>query len=242
MQQTSNTRHNGGKVDMNGQSNARPVQPGDPAPGFELPAVTREGVIRLDDYRGNRPLLLGLFRGLTCPFCRRHIAALSQLEGELRAKGVETLAVINTPADKARAFVRYHPMRIAAASDENRTVHHAYGLPAFEVTEDRTEWPRRVGMNDVMALRIRPTDDLPEPMNPMAAREYLDAKDGFDPKLYEAPQPEGEPYMVQLTGTFLVDRNGIVRWSFQEVTEGPGGFGGFPETRQFLAAAAALAS
>jgi peroxiredoxin len=51
-----------------------PVQPGEPAPGFELPAITRDGVIRLVDFRGNHPVLLGLFRGLHCAFCRRHIA------------------------------------------------------------------------------------------------------------------------------------------------------------------------
>jgi peroxiredoxin len=227
---------------MHEQSLPRPVQPGEQAPAFELPAVTREGVIRLDDYRGNKPLLLGLFRGVTCPFCRRQIAALGQIESELRAKGVETLAVVTTPADKARAFARFHPLRLAAASDEKRTVHRAYGLPAIEIVEGKAEQPGQASLEDVLALRINPTGELPKPMNPVEASDYLDAKDGVDAKLYQAPQSEGEPFVLQLTGTFLVDRNGIVRWSFQEMAEGPGGFGGFPETRQFLAAAAALAA
>ncbi len=42
----------------------RPLRPGDPAPRFSLPAINREGLITLDDYRGKRPVLLGLFRGL----------------------------------------------------------------------------------------------------------------------------------------------------------------------------------
>jgi peroxiredoxin len=221
---------------------SRPLQPGEPAPGFELPAVTFEGVIRLDDYRGSRPVLLGLFRGVTCPFCRRQIAALSDLDRELRPMGIETLAVIGTPADKARAFVRYHPLRIAAASDANRTVHQAYGLPAFEVTENRTEWPRRLSMNDMTALRIRPTDELPEPMNLIAAGNYLNARDAIDTSRFATPRVEGAPFRIQLSGSFLVDRDGIVRWSFLEAEEGPGAFGGFPESRQCLAAAAALAS
>ncbi len=42
----------------------RPLEPGDPAPGFTLPAVNREGVVSLDEYRGRRPVLLSLLRGL----------------------------------------------------------------------------------------------------------------------------------------------------------------------------------
>jgi hypothetical protein len=97
-------------------------------------------------------------------------------------------------------------------------------------------------MQDVMAMRINPTGELPEPMDPASGAKYLDEKDGIDATQYETPRQEGQPVSVQLNGTFLVDRDGIVRWSFLEAMEGPGGFGGFPETRQFLAAASSLAS
>jgi peroxiredoxin len=40
-----------------------PVQPGEPAPDFTLPAANSEGTVSLADYRG-RPLLVALFRGL----------------------------------------------------------------------------------------------------------------------------------------------------------------------------------
>ena len=40
------------------------VQPGEPAPDFTLPAADREGFVSLGDYRGRRPVLLALFRGL----------------------------------------------------------------------------------------------------------------------------------------------------------------------------------
>jgi peroxiredoxin len=42
----------------------RPVQPGEAAPDFEVPAVHREGTVSLADYRGRTPLFLALFRGL----------------------------------------------------------------------------------------------------------------------------------------------------------------------------------
>lgn len=42
----------------------QPLGPGDRAPGFTLPTVTPEGVVSLDDYRGKRPVLIALLRGL----------------------------------------------------------------------------------------------------------------------------------------------------------------------------------
>lgn len=41
-----------------------PVRPGEPAPDFAVPAVHREGLVSLAEYRGRSPLLLALFRGL----------------------------------------------------------------------------------------------------------------------------------------------------------------------------------
>ena len=42
----------------------RPIQPGDRAPGFSLPAINREGSASLGDFRGKQAVFLGLFRGL----------------------------------------------------------------------------------------------------------------------------------------------------------------------------------
>lgn len=41
-----------------------PVQPGEPAPDFTVPAANREGSVSLADYRGRSPVLLALYRGL----------------------------------------------------------------------------------------------------------------------------------------------------------------------------------
>ena len=41
-----------------------PVQLGERAPDFKLPAVDREGTVSLSDYRGRSPVLLALLRGL----------------------------------------------------------------------------------------------------------------------------------------------------------------------------------
>ena len=74
-----------------------PVQPGDPAPTFTLPAVEREGTVSLADYRGKSPLPLSINRGLWCSFCRRHLALLRGMRQRLRELGVETLAIVASP-------------------------------------------------------------------------------------------------------------------------------------------------
>lgn len=41
-----------------------PVRPGEPAPDFTLAAAHATGTVSLADYRGQRPVLLVLLRGL----------------------------------------------------------------------------------------------------------------------------------------------------------------------------------
>ena len=41
----------------------------------------------------------------------------------------------------------------------------------------------------------------------------------------------------QLVGAFLLDRDGIVRWTFIEAERGPEGLASFPKTEEFLKAA-----
>ena len=194
-----------------------PLQPGDRAPNIVLDAITREGKIAIDDFRGQRPVLVGLFRGLHCPFCRRHIAALSQLTPALNERGIESLTVVNTPIERARLYLRYHPLPLLAAADPERTSHRAFGLPNLEFTENETAWPYKVSMAQASGLQVD-LPELPGPMGSFAAAEFLGKKDGYE--MTEADQQMSATGHGQLVGQFLLDREGIVRWSFTEVPEG----------------------
>jgi peroxiredoxin len=202
---------------MSAQIEMQPLQPGDRAPNFVLDAITREGKIAIDDFRGQKPVLVGLFRGLHCAFCRRHIAALAQLDPALREQGVESLTVVNTPIERARLYLRYHPLPLLAAADPERTSHRAFGLPNLEFTQNETAWPYKVSMAQASGLQID-LPELPGPMGAMAAGEILDKKDGYE--MTEADQQMSATGHGQLVGQFLLDREGIVRWSFTEVPEG----------------------
>ena len=195
-----------------------PLQPGDSAPEVVLDAITHDGKIVLRDFQGRSPILIGLFRGLHCPFCRRHIAAMSRLDGALRERGIESIAVVNTTIERARLYFRFHPLpNIIAASDPESVSHRAFGLPNLLFTENETDWPNKVGMNVAAAMRIDMPGETPAPMDPFAAFQFLNEKDGYT--MTEADQRTAAAG-AQLVGQFLVDRDGIVRWSFTEVDDG----------------------
>lgn len=225
---------------MSARVDLLPLQPGDRAPNVVLDAITQEGKIALDDFRGQKPVLVGLFRGLHCAFCRRHIAAQARLDPELRERGVESLTVVNTPIERARLYFRYHPMpNLLAASDPERASHRAFGLPNLEFTENETNWPYKVAMAVAKDMRVDIPGELPGPMDPMTAGAILDKKDNYE--LTEADEQMMATGHGQLVGQFLLDRQGIVRWSFTEVPEGGRYMFGAPNPKELMSAVSQVA-
>jgi peroxiredoxin len=220
----------------------RPLQPGEPAPAFALPAVNLDEMVSLAGLRG-RPFLIGFFRGLHCPFCRRQVMQLARVEPALRAAGVETLAVINTPLERARMYFRYRPTPVVLLSDPDCRTHRAFGVPRIEFLPDDSreepEWPSRASMAQFEAARVNPTGELAEPTQPMAANPILNAKDGFE--LDQADEAIFAEHGTQLAGHFLVDRAGIVGWAQIEALDGPNSLCIFPSAAEIVAAAGRLA-
>ncbi|MBB3182403.1 redoxin domain-containing protein [Variovorax sp. Sphag1AA] len=218
-----------------------PLQPGDPAPDFVLPSASQEGTVALSDLRG-RPFLIGLFRGLHCPFCRRQVMQLAAQQPALQAAGVKTVAVINTPLERARQYYRFRPTPLLLLSDPECRTHEAFGVPraAFQ-SPDSTEtpqWPFRASLAEFEAARINPGGVLPEPTQPMAANAALNAKDGF-----EMEPVDGEiaaSYGTQLVGHFLIDRAGTIAWRHIEAMEGPNGLCYLPNAAEIAAAVKGL--
>jgi peroxiredoxin len=222
---------------MSERTDTGPLQRGERAPNFVLDAITHEGKIAIDDFRGEKPVLVGLYRGLHCPFCRRHIAAISQLAPALSAKGIESLTVVNTPIERARLYFRYHPMvGLLAAADPERASHRAFGLPNMQITQDETAWPQKVSMNDVKSMRLNLPGEMPEPMDPFAALEYLNKKDNYD--ITETDQQVMATGVGQLVGQFLLDRDGVVRWTFSEVLDG--GMFAAPNSEEMMSVASEI--
>jgi peroxiredoxin len=216
------------------------LRPGDPAPTFALPAVNREGQVSLDDYRGRSPVLVGLFRGLHCPFCRRQLVQLGTTQDKLKAVGVETMAVVNTPQARARLYFNYRPARVLLAADPEAATHRAFGVPAAMIVEDEsaTSWPQSATLGQLLAVKMNPTGELPAPQNPFAAMETLNKQEGFEPN--EIDHQIAAAHGTQMTGHFLIDRDGIVRWLQIEAAERIGDLSKFPSDEEILGAARGL--
>ena len=205
-----------------------PVQPGELAPDFTVPAMQDDRMISLANYRGRTPLLLGLFPGLYCPFCRRAIAQMAATSEKLRPLGVESLAVVGTELDNARFYFKFRPSRLTLGADPHLTTHRSYGVPRPEPTPELMQMVER--------LRINPTGELPEPLPVPAAAAELDKLDGFQGTATD--QREAESTFTQMKGQFLIDRDGVVRWANIECgKEGLAGLGKFPTHDELMAAA-----
>lgn len=219
----------------------RPLKPGEYAPAFALPSANQEGTVSLASLHGH-PFLIAFFRGLHCPFCRRQVGQLGSLQPALRAAGVETLAVINTPVERARRYFGHRPTPAVLLCDQDCSTHRAFGVPRAEFlredSPEQPEWPYRASMAQFEAARINPTGELPEALHPMAANPVLNALDGFE--LDEADHAIFASHPTQLVGHFLVDADGIVRWVHIEAREGPNALSSFPTPAEMLAAAGNL--
>jgi peroxiredoxin len=218
-----------------------PLQPGDRAPAFELPAVNGEGTVSLAGLRG-RPFLIGFFRGLHCPFCRRQVMQLGDMQPALQAAGVETVAVINTPLARARLYFRFRPLPIVLLADPECRTHRAFGVPRVgflpEGSDETPEWPGRTTMARFEAARINPDGLLPEPTQPMAANPVLNARDGFE--LDEDDKAIFAAHGTQLVGHYLIDAAGAIAWTHIEAREGPDRLCYFPEPEEIIAVARSL--
>jgi peroxiredoxin len=208
----------------------QPLLPGDRAPEFTLPAADRDGTVSLAEFRGRAALLLGFFRGIYCPFCRRAIIRMGQACDRLRAEGVEGLAVVATTPENARLYFQLRPPRLPVAADPEFTTHRLYGVPS----------PRKTDLaEDFRTARVNPTGELPALLPPREASDMLSRLDGHEPTARDRAD-FARPYL-QLLGQFLVDRQGIIRWANIECADGGlAGLGKFPTDDELLTQVRAL--
>jgi peroxiredoxin len=208
-----------------------PLQAGEPAADFKLPTLSREGTVALSDYRGRSALLLAIERGLYCPFCRRHITQLGVTSRALKALNVDVLAVVATPPERAKAYLRYRPAPVMLAADPASDVHRAYGLPHFPGTPDVLAKINSAPVKPVgTSSERRPLKDVAEALSKDDPYDWTDA----DQEAWNASQ-------LQMTGQFLIDRDGIVRWrNIEGETRGLSALTEYPSDEELLEAARRL--
>ena len=221
---------------MPGLESRTPISPGEPAPDFVLPAVDHDGTVSLADFRGKTPVLLTMMRALYCAFCRRRIAQLGITRQRLGQLGVEVLAIVAMRPERLRLYYRHRPVGVPIAADPDLTTHRAYGVPQPALTPETLQAVAAKHVELARELQIPATDQA-------EIKSILAQRDGFEPVASEMVDRRdwSERYGGQLTGQFLVDREGIVRWSnIEGAKDGLSGLERFPTDEEFLLAAREL--
>ena len=139
------------------------------------------------------------------------------------------MGIVATNADRARLFFRFRPPRVPVGADPELDTHRAYGLPHSAIT------PEILAAVESKAREL--AQDLKVEISPAGAYT-IGRLDGFTPA--ESDQAEMQKHQAQLTGLFLVDKNGVVRWNFIEAQRGLNSVTEFPTDNELLAAARAL--
>ena len=149
---------------------------------------------------------------------------------KLEAMGVKTLGVVATDAERARLYFRFRRPRMPMGADPNLATHHAFGLPnAGPPTPKAMEVLQRVAAREL---------GLTGPGSAEAFAQFA-RHDGYD--VTGADEADFARHEGQLTGQFLVDREGVVRWANVECArDGIDGLGKLPPEEAVLAAARAL--
>jgi hypothetical protein len=150
---------------------------------------------------------------------------------KLQQVGVETLAIVGSKAERARFYLRFRPVRHPVGADPDLITHRAYGVPRSAVTPEIMQAIHGAYGTLARELKIEVPDDQ--------ARDAIGGLDGFE--VTESEKAEFQRHQIQFTGQFLVDQDGIVRWSNVECAqEGLAGIDKFPTDEELLAAARAL--
>ena len=166
---------------------------------------------------------------------------LGTTQQKLKALGVETMAVVNTPLERARLYFKYRPTRVLLTADPEAATHRSFGLPEGTPVADESQASWAQGtftLDQLKANLINPNGVLPEPQNVFEAMETLNRQEGFE--LTEVDAQVAAAHAFLLTGHFLIDRNGTIRWLQIEGIEGMSDLGKVPTDEEILAAARAL--
>jgi hypothetical protein len=155
---------------------------------------------------------------------------LGSIAQKLQEIGVPTVAVIATDPERARFYFRFRPPRMPVGADPELATHRAFGLPNFALTPEAYEIGQAASARELRRLHQEVTSD------PMTALRRLD---GYEPT--EEDNSDFQRHQAQLTGQFLVDRTGIVRFAYIEAARhGVEAFGEMASEEEVLAAARAL--
>lgn len=119
----------------NSAADAKPIKVGAMVPKAELRSLEGKAV-KLSEVLGGKPTVLVFYRGGWCPFCNMHLADLGKVEGEIRAKGYQIVAITPDLPEELNKTLDKHHMTYKLYSDSAADAMKKFGV-AFRL-DDKT--------------------------------------------------------------------------------------------------------
>lgn len=111
----------------------QPLGVGDRIPEVEVVTLSGESV-KLHEIVGSQPTVIIFYRGGWCPYCNKHLAAIRDVEQQLREMGYQILAIsADSPASISASAVVDDAYRLL--SDSKVAAAQAFGI-AFRVDDE----------------------------------------------------------------------------------------------------------
>jgi peroxiredoxin len=147
----------------------QPLAVGEAAPAFTLPDAAGKSFDLAAAFAA-RPTVLVFYRGGWCPFCNRHLAALAEIEPELRRLGYQIIGISPDAPEALHATGESHNLRYQLLSDAAMQASPAYRI-AYRIPPDLAEKYRGYGVT------LPRTPDGSEPWLPVPAA-FIVGRDG----------------------------------------------------------------
>ena len=177
------------------------------APNFRL-ASAQGPDIALEDYRGQRNVLLWLSKGLFCPFCRRYMTQLRFGYRELQERNTEILQVTWSTQPEAQLYFRQYPLSFPYLCDADRAVYSLYGVRIVRVGIGERAAEMASGMVAMVSDRLFRGEKTALPMVPMKRYGLTD---------------------MDQQAVFLIDKAGLIR-----DVHTTGSLGGLPSNAEYV--------
>lgn len=177
------------------------------APHFRL-ASAQGPDIALEDYRGQRNVLLWLSKGLFCPFCRRYMTQLRFGYREFQARNTEILQVTWSTQPEAQLYFRQYPLSFPYLCDADRAVYSLYGVRMVRVGIGQRAADMTMGMAAMVSDRLLRGEKTALPMVPMKRYGLTD---------------------MEQQAVFLIDKAGLIRY-----VHTTGALGGLPSNAEYV--------
>ena len=160
---------------------------GSPAPSFRLPSG-QGTTIGLEDYRGRKSVIVWFTKGMACPFCRAQMTRIARAYQDIAARDAEVLQVTVSNPKQAETYASKFKIPFPYLADADYRVRRECGI------EHRPRGPLYYAKTMIAGMSSK-----------MPPNDYGD----FAPPMPEMPKVMGDDDM----GFFVVDKNGIVRFS-----------------------------